>query len=47
MRIGDSLLQDIRFALRTMAGRLLFTVTAVLSLGLGIGANTALTVSLR
>lgn len=42
MRVGDSLLQDIRFALRTMAGKPLFTTTAILSLGLGIGANTAI-----
>lgn len=41
MNVSD-LLRDLRFAWRTFVREKTFTVAALLSLGLGIGANTAL-----
>src|SRR6266513_2023092 len=38
----DQLRQDLRYAFRTMKSNRLFALLAILSLGLGIGANTAI-----
>jgi predicted permease len=42
LRVADELRQDLRYALRTMVRAPVVTVAVVISLALGIGANTAL-----
>src|SRR5262249_37100024 len=41
-RLWEQFLKDIRYAMRTMAANKTFTALAILSLALGIGANTAI-----
>ena len=42
LRVTDEVRQDVRYALRTMARTPVVTVAVIISLALGIGANTAL-----
>ncbi|HLW77382.1 MAG TPA: ABC transporter permease, partial [Bryobacteraceae bacterium] len=42
MKLLESILQDVSYALRTMRRTPMLTAAAILSLGLGIGANTAI-----
>src|SRR5580704_3865661 len=42
MKLLESILQDVSYALRAMRRTPMMTAAAILSLGLGIGANTAI-----
>src|ERR1700729_2728582 len=42
MKLLESVFQDVSYALRTMRRTPMLTAAAIISLGLGIGANTAI-----
>src|SRR5215813_13896495 len=42
MQMADSLVQDLKYGIRQLRTHPVFALTAILSLSLGIGANTAM-----